>query len=502
MKEAFLLFFRRENKQLQGRNLISLWVTCGVFFVAILSTGFSIASMNYLKVKMSDPFVTCIDIPVDQLWSNGYEDLDEFITKPENQSRLGYASPENVYLLSERFQINSEKNVQLDGRTLSMESPLKNTTILSENNVIVERITPICDKDFGIILSEEGLEKLELKEQKPAFLRQIVDINDSTYYFSVPVLAIVNRLPNMCDFIVTYAYAQQEIAEGAHHFNLSNDQYNKELRIMVLTSQEEDVKKFIEGQQYVTSAIADYSYEGTWSNDYTMLIVKSDLENRKDYFNELFKAIRENYPEVERIIDFSYDSNIANANRPQIVSCYFKQDSLEYKVEEFSTILDQETKYKIDMSKVENLKNLARVQQMGNTLSFCILLIVIIFISVFIYFLLNTHFQKIQRNLGTFKAFGVSESMIRRVYLLIIYNLIISAYVIAFAVSWSISFIVNTFTPITDDKGQYAIFDCIVWQNAALLLLTLAFATLTTILVVRRLLSHTPGDLIYNRNQD
>jgi ABC-type lipoprotein release transport system permease subunit len=233
-----------------------------------------------------------------------------------------------------------------------------------------------------------------------------------------------------------------------------------------------------------------------------MIIVKSDVENRQDYFNELFNSIQKKYPGAERIIDFTYDSNIANANRPQIVSCYFQQDSLEYKVEQFSTILDQETKYKIDMSKVENLKNLARVQQMGNTLSFCILLIVIVFISVFIYFLLNTHFQKIQRNLGTFKAFGVSESMIRRVYLLIIYNLIISSYMIAFAVSCGISFAVNTLVPITDDKGQYAIFDCIVWQNGALLLLTLLFATCTTILVVKKLLSHTPGDLIYNRNQD
>lgn len=501
MKDAFLLFFRRENKQLQGHKRLSLWVTCGVFLVAILSAGFSVASMDYLQEKMSDPFVTCIDIPVDQLWSHGYEELDEFITKPSNQITLGYNSPENVYLLSERFQISPEKSVQLDGRTMSMTSPLKNTTILSGNNVIQQRIEPITDGDFGLILSEEGLEKLELHSHSPAFLRQIVDINDSTYCFSVPVLAIVKRLPNMCDFIVTHAYAQQEIAEGAHHFNLSYDQYNKELRIVTLDSQQEDIEKFI-AQQSDIASIETKPYFGSWSNEYNMIIVKSDVENRQDYFNELFNSIQKKYPGAERIIDFTYDSNIANANRPQIVSCYFQRDSLEYKVEQFSTILDQETKYKIDMSKVENLKNLARVQQMGNTLSFCILLIVIVFISVFIYFLLNTHFQKIQRNLGTFKAFGVSESMIRRVYLLIIYNLIISSYMIAFAVSWGISFAVNTLVPITDDKGQYAIFDCIVWQNGALLLLTLLFATCTTILVVKKLLSHTPGDLIYNRNQD
>lgn len=500
MKDAFLLFFRKENKQLQGHNRLNLGVTFGVFFFAILSAGFSVASMDYLQEKMSDPFVTCIDIPVDQLWSNGYEELNEFITRSSNKITLGYDSPENVYLLSERFQISPEKSVQLDGRTLLMTSPLKNTTILSENNVIQQRVEPIADSDFGLILSEEGLEKLELKGHYPAFLRQIVDINDSTYCFSVPVLAIVKRLPNMCDFIVTHAYAQQEIAEGAHHFNLSYDQYNKELRIVTLDSQQEDIKKFITQQNDIDS-IEEKPYYGTWSNEYSMLIVRSDVENRKDYFNELFRLIQDTIPGVERIIDFAYDSNISNANRPQIVSCYFKQDSLEYKVEQFSTILDQETKYKIDMSKVENLKNLARVQQMGNTLSFCILLIVTIFISVFIYFLLNTHFQKIRRNLGTFKAFGVSESMICKVYLLIISNLIVSAYAIAIAVSWVISTIVNICMPITDDKGQYGVFDCLVWQNGALLLLTLVVAIITTILVVKKLLPHTPGDLIYDRIQ-
>ena len=500
MKDAFLLFFRRENKQLQGRNLLCLWVTVGVFLVAILSAGFSVASMDYLQEKMSDPFVTCIDIPVSQSWSKGYEELEEFLAKPSNQLQLGYQSVEKVNLISDYFQVSPEKSLQLDGRTLYMNSPLKGP-ILSNNNVIQQRIEPIKDSDFGLIICEEGLDKLDLKGDDPAFLRQVVYIDDSIYTFSVPILAIVKRLPNMCDFIATYAYAQQDIAkEGAHHFDLSKDQYNKELRLVALDSQQEDIKKFIAKQEYVTS-VATQPYFGAWSNEYSMLIVKSDLDNRKDYFNELFKLIQKKYPEVERIIDFQYDPDVST-QAPQIVSCYFKQDSLEYKIEQFGTILKQETKYMIDMSKVENLKNIARVQQMGNTLSFCILLIVVVFISVFIYFLLNTHFQKIQRNLGTFKAFGVSESMIRKVYLLIISNLIVSAYAIAMAVSWVISKIVNTFMPITDDNGQYARFDCIVWQNGALLLVTLAFAILTTILVVKRLLSYTPGDLIYNRNQD
>lgn len=500
MKDAFLLFFRRENKQLRGHKRLSLWVTCGVFLVAILSAGFSVASMDYLQEKMSDPFVTCIDIPVEQLWSNGYKELDEFLTNTNNQVELGYQSIEKVYLISHSFLHSDGRYVQLDGRTLYMNSPIKKSLLL-DNNIIRLRVEPITDSDFGLIISEDGLEKLELDGTNPTFLRQVVYVNDSACYFSVPILAIVKRLPNMCDFIITHAYAQQDIAnEGAHHFNLSLDQYNRELRIVTLDSQQEDIEKFI-AQQSDIASIEAKPYFGSWSNEYNMIIVKSDVENRQNYFNELFNSIQQKYPEVERVFNFTYDNNVDNTE-PEIISCYFKQDSLEYKVEQFRTILKQKTKYIIDLSQVENLKNIARVQQMGNTLSLCILLIVIIFISVFIYFLLNTHFQKIQRNLGTFKAFGVSESMIRRVYLLIIYNLIISAYVIAFAVSWSISFTVNTLVPITDDKGQYAIFDCIVWQNGALLLLTLLFATCTTILVVKKLLSHTPGDLIYNRNQD
>jgi hypothetical protein len=200
--------------------------------------------MDYLQEKMSDPFVTCIDIPVDQLWSNGYDELEEFLAKPSNQLQLGYQSVEKVNLISAYFQVSPEKSLQLDGRTLYMNSPLKGP-ILSNNNVIQQRIEPIKDSDFGLIICEEGLDKLDLKGDDPAFLRQVVYIDDSIYTFSVPILAIVKRLPNMCDFIATYAYAKQEIAEGAHHFDLSKDQYNKELRLVALDSQQEDIKKFI-----------------------------------------------------------------------------------------------------------------------------------------------------------------------------------------------------------------------------------------------------------------
>jgi hypothetical protein len=168
-------------------------------------------------------------------------------------------------------------------------------------------------------------------------------------------------------------------------------------------------------------------------------------------------------------------------------------------VDEFSVVLDRETGYDIDMGKVENLKNLAHVQGMGNMLSLCIIVIVLVFISVFIYFLLNTHFYKIQQNLGTFMAFGVSASMFIKVYLIGIYSLIFLSYMCASILSGICTIMFNYFMPIVDDKGIYPIFDCLVWHNILLLMLTLLCATITTLMVVKRVLNHTPGDLIYDR---
>lgn len=500
-RQAYLLFLPRERKQLWGKNAINVFLLSGITLLALLSIGFASASMDYLDRTMRDPFVTCIDIDADQAFGKGYAILKDSIFSDNFQKQFGYSNPENVYYISETFLDVNGHGRQLDGRTFSMKSPLKDGTILSKSNSQNIRKTPIKDEDFGIILARSGMDKLGI--QSPAFLKQSVNVGvldengdniRKVFTFSVPVLAIVDQLPNMCDFLVTEAYASHDLNEGADHFNLSDASYNRELNLCCLNSQEEEIVKKVKDLAKdftVSKSEADFS---SWSDDYMKITIKTSLENRAFVYDSLFNFLDKRY-DIYRLYDFG-GSRINSQREPQLVSCYFGVDSLQYKVEAFKNRLEEEDlNYKLDMSKINNLKNLAYIQKMGNTLSLAIILISMVFICVFIYLLLTNHFQKIQCNLGTFKAFGVDDRMLNLIYLRIIGELVVLSYANAFVLSVVVHFVTKYLLNISW-------IDAFAWQNYLLLGLAIILSVFATVVGAGQLLKHSPGDLIYSRNQN
>ena len=136
------------------------------------------------------------------------------------------------------------------------------------------------------------------------------------------------------------------------------------------------------------------------------------------------------------------------------------------------------------------------MQRMGNTLSICIILISVIFICVFIYFLLNTHFNKIQRNLGTFKAFGVSNKVLQRIYMSLLLIMTLASFVISLLLSYIISLSVDLITKL---EGGFSWINVWVWQNGLLLVMAIVASWIVTRIVAQKKLCHTPGNLIYDR---
>ncbi len=499
--EAFRLFFTKEWKQLLGKKSFNLFVLAAISLIAILSIGFAAAGLSYLQRKMSDPFVTCVDIDVDQIWGNGYESLRDFVEDTNNQYSLGFSRPEQVFLFREEFYCPDSTIEWLDGRSFSMNSPLKQTTIFAENNVVVCRIDSITDGDFGLILSEEALRnKLGFKDSIPSFIGMYVKLDSVDCNVTIPLLAVVRDLPNMCDFLSTECFAQQHISENAEHFNVNIQTaylHNENLIVCYPNDFESIILPIVEG-----FAIKDNApYSGTWSNDYYKMVVRGDAwgEFRAQQYDSLFCEIRKAIPQAVRLYDFVYNSQRESDRNPNIYSCYFRQEGLQEAVEAFRIQLDNETNYKLDMNKVNNLKNLAHIQTIGKTLSYCITVIAISFIVVFLYFLLNMHFQKIQRNIGTFKAFGVDNATLYCIYVLIVFCIISVVLLIAGVIAGVVGRGVNMLLPI---EGSEARIDIFVVQNALLVLLVYVCSLLSTFGVVHSKLRHTPGDLIYNRNQN
>ncbi len=491
-RQAFSLFLKRERKQLFGNKCANLFVLWGISLIAVLSISFASASLSFLEEKMKDPFVSCVNIIVGQQTGRGYEELRDSLTVYNEQDRFGFSyPPETVYFLSEKFLNSNSKPRQLDGQTFSVSSPLARIAF-DPTNVIEMRTDSIEDSDFGVVITEKALDDLDLP--KAAFLTQSTIISGKEYRFAVPILAIVKQLPNMCDIIYTKSYASHEIEKEADHFDVSKPEYNKGLVIGSLNDTLVDlIIALIDKTEYDVDLRPCLS---TWKNeDYIEIVIKSKFTTHSDSiypYDSIYNVLSSSFSNIYRIYDFSFESMKPVARDPEYYYCYFDKDSLQYRVENFAKELDSSLDYKLDMDKVNNLKNLAYVNQMGTTLSICVMIIAIIFICVFVYFLLNMHFKKIQRNLGTFKAFGVDNKMLLLIYLRIIVELVIASFVMAFLLVGLISMILSVFI-----ETQWL--DVFAWQNLLLLFSTLLLSFIATYKVSFDLLRHTPGDLIYNR---
>ena len=133
-------------------------------------------------------------------------------------------------------------------------------------------------------------------------------------------------------------------------------------------------------------------------------------------YNELYRYLLGKYPEIKRIYKF----NDYSPQTTRVPNYYSIQMTSLDSVQVFCEKLFEVCGIKLEMTSIEAKENFRFVQRMGNILSYIIIGMSVLFIGVFIYFLLSSHVHKIQRNLGTFKALGISNKELSLIYMLII----------------------------------------------------------------------------------
>lgn len=101
--------------------------------------------------------------------------------------------------------------------------------------------------------------------------------------------------------------------------------------------------------------------------------------------------------------------------------------------------------------------------------------------------------------MGTFKAFGISNATLYYIYIVLLLRITIAAFAVAFAFTLLCNLLLNCITAI--EEGYYWI-EVFVWQNGLLIALALLASIVASFWVAKTKLKHTPGDLIYNRNQN
>jgi hypothetical protein len=166
-------------------------------------------------------------------------------------------------------------------------------------------------------------------------------------------------------------------------------------------------------------------------------------------------------------------------------------------IREFETFVKEEFKVSIEMSQINAKENFNAVSLLANILSWSMIVFAIICIILFIVNLLQSYFQKVKRNLGTFKAFGISNAELISVYVLIMITTVLAAICMSLSLTYIVELTLQLFGILKD--GTFSYLNLWSAKTFCSVVIILAASVATVYIVMHKLLKTTPGDLIYDR---
>lgn len=515
----FSLFVKREGKVVLGKSYSNLWLLVGVLTATFLAISFSNASLKYLKHKMDDPFINWVEIKNDyDTRETDFLNLESALPNKENMDRFHYKEYQADFYYAANFHtgdIDNEKALRIRFFQ-NMKSELVEA-ILSEDNVVdnarIEDVSMIDSRTIGIIITREALAKMGCYET-PAFIYYSskpgpyydmygleVEYGDDIYSaMPIPILGVVEQLPGNVEAISS-TYLYEQIVCTDHPLVLFHESYAQSINYFVPFHLDlDDFKESL------------YDIIGIDSETY---MVEDDF-----YVPEIipfqkgnFIAIKSGdfYPDYQRmreinsrVLDIFSQKGVYRVFAPEFG--FYRNDNRAFltinfadldKITDFEEWVYKEFNIRIEMSQINAKENFNAVSTMANILSWAIIVFAIICIILFIVNLLQSYFQKVKRNLGTFKAFGMGNYELISVYTLIMAATILVSVVISLAAVWLSQGILELLNITRDEVFGYLS----LWNGKTVsAILVIIFASVFTVYtVMNRLLRSTPGDLIYDR---
>jgi hypothetical protein len=313
----------------------------------------------------------------------------------------------------------------------------------------------------------------------------------------------VKRLPGNVDLISSTYFYQQACNDYSYPFNLCKEDYARNLSYFVPS--DVDFEKF---SNAVAEAAAEFTSAEVIVDEnafYTPEIIPFRegkfviIDCYDEYLNfDVWKSIDDkllsSYRDkgVHRV--FAYEFSEYPLTQKAFISVHFEDLDM---IREFESYVRESFNVKIEMSQINAKENFNAVSTMGNILSWVIIIFAIVCIILFIVNLLQSYFQKVKRNLGTFKAFGISNRDLISVYVLIMAVIIIAAITVSLSVSWLTQGILHIFGILKDGVFDYLS----LWSGKTVCaVIVIIMASIYTVYaVMHKLLKATPGDLIYDR---
>ncbi|MAO46627.1 MAG: hypothetical protein CL823_05690 [Crocinitomicaceae bacterium] len=505
-------FGRKEFIEISGRktslNIAAIITICTI---TIFCLGAVINIQSFLEDKMNDDYVKTvpINIPISCSSGGSFADISANIESNlkivDGKGKFDVQSVYEVCATNLDFKMH-DKNQSYGARVACVKSekdilwnlvakkkeifitPHKSNTLFNE------------DKNGSIVISENFAKKVfassyddVIHQNIPVFVNH--DPGDGDQFNKIPVSAIVQSLPLQIDAV---------ISNGLYN-KLKQDDYlipedelsNFEDRYWISDS---DYKKLEQSNPEFVSQIVSVS-----SGDSFVRGITFQYPGSNEYVPKGFGIIH--YLSIDDCIDLS-DQEISNRSTYKLITTFNNLDSVRL----FSKYLEENTQMLgcasdesaliVDLSSIESKESIDVINGLSvitivALYSFSVLLIISFCLSI-----MRLHIEKNKPNLGTLKAFGLSNKKVLQLYASVTFSFIGIAFLFGFLFNEILgNYILNGILSLMNLTTKTAGLE---FSNMNFLLSFLILVCIPVSLImmkIRLILKSTPGALVFQRDQ-
>ncbi|HKR04604.1 MAG TPA: ABC transporter permease, partial [Bacteroidia bacterium] len=499
-----------------------------IISITFLAIGFANGALNYLQKKINDPFVNwfTIKLPGPKSSSAVVNNILDTLNSDEIKNNYLIKSA-TKYKETPLFFFPANKNVSeySKGRLMSVDDPI-GLDLFNEDNRISGDTNFNCERDMGIVITRKLLERLGYSKDAKIIYFDNNDKNISkalseNYKVPIPIRAVIKSIPNRNNFIITNFFHDSYMTDRLCIFDFKEQSKS----IIIYTGENKESAKLL--SEEIKRNLKNLTPEFT-TDDLTIDIDKCEEIIGRGFAVSVSFNTRPEEAEVaenlyEKITTLPYyvknkgkffrvfNYNIAPEQPDNTIYDYLSINFKNLdKIEDFSKyinislnegdIKDENNMIDVDAGAVKEKKNFNYISKMTWLIAALLTVFSILAISLFISNLLKTHLHKVKMNIGTYKAFGLSDKESKNIYLQIMMRFIILGLAISFATAFLLGKFIGLMFETSlniDDKPEYfRLFDVQTFVLLGIIILVTIFVSYFNI---NKILSKTPGDLIYNR---
>jgi len=537
------LFYKKESKVLLDYNhrLKNFWTVFIIMLVTFIAIGFGNGSLIYLGKKMQDPFVNFINIAVPHDHQNDVATLIDLLnadTLARKEFGINKATGFTIFPLE--FYNNKDGKYNLvDGRTINIEDPLLSVLLKPSNVVIGEPGGFRGFRDPGLIVSEKMLLDLGYPINTKYITVHIIEGESDYADIPVAVRAVLRRLPGDLEseisFLITdflHANLVKPLTETGKPFNPSNtnslvmhidsrdttegnkvlESIRGYLNIMARKFTIDNSTFRIKEPKLLRLKVDTSFYEPTYNIEVSFMGRKPDHKMIARLYDTLVQntelgkvsstmLYNQNFYPLEQVLE-------ADRRLDRLTVHLLKLDKIELFEKEY--VKPKYPYIRLDMAKIESLKNYNYITKLTVGLSFILLILSVYSIASFLSNVFENHLNKIKMNIGTLMAFGTGglKEIYRRLMMIYLIIPLFFSLVIASTLGYIglVRWILKLFITNLDSGNFFSLWDWGLTSNTIPLLITLiavsaiVFFTLQRYkTIITRILSKPPGPLINGR---